>query len=154
MLLPLCPVYGLAVTAVLTLPEPLRRGWRLVVFGAAVTTAVEYAVHWAYDVLVGVRFWDYSGVQGNLRGRVCLPFTLAWGVLIALAIRLVQPLLDPVLPRIPPTLTLAVLLLVTLDAVCSLRFLTLTHDTEALHLRALRRREEGSDADGLPTRGQ
>ena len=29
--------------------------------------------------LLGVSFWDYTGVFGNLRGRVCLPFSLACG---------------------------------------------------------------------------
>ena len=38
---------------------------------------MEYAVHVLYDRLLGVRFWDYSQVRWNLRGRVCLPFSLA-----------------------------------------------------------------------------
>ena len=61
LVLPLCPVYGLGMAAVLALP------------------AVEYLYHWWGDVFLGVRFWDYSTVPGNLRGRVCLPFSLAWG---------------------------------------------------------------------------
>ena len=49
LLLPLCPVYGLGMLAVLALPESWRQGVWMVAAGAAVTTAVEYAVHWAYE---------------------------------------------------------------------------------------------------------
>ena len=57
-LLPLCPVYGLAVAAVLALPPSfLRLPW-LPVWGGIVTTTVEYAVHWLYDCWLGVQFWD------------------------------------------------------------------------------------------------
>ena len=138
MLLPLCPVYGLGVTAVLAAPESWRTLPWLAVTGAVLTTGVEYVVHWAYGTILGVQFWNYSGLRGNLRGRVCLPFSLAWGVLTAAAVLLVQPFLAQLLIRIPPTVTFAVMLLVTADAVCSSRILTVTGDTEALHIKNLR----------------
>jgi len=136
--LPLCPVYGLALTAVLALPETLQKAPWLPFSGAAVTTAVEYLYHWGCERFLGVRFWDYSAVRGNLRGRVCLPFTLVWGVLTAAALTLLQPLLERVILRIPPEATFAAVLLFTADAVCSVRFLRLTHDPAGLHLRNLR----------------
>ena len=83
---PLCPVYGLGLTAVLTLPPPLLSGWRLYLSGTVVTTAVEYAYHWWGETFLGVRFWDYTGLPGNLRGRVCLPFSLSWGLLTVPAV--------------------------------------------------------------------
>ena len=86
LLLPLCPVYGLGMLVVLALPEPRHSGVWLILWGGLAATAVEYAVHWGYDVLFGVRFWDYSGVFGNMKGRVCLPFALIWGVLTAAAV--------------------------------------------------------------------
>ena len=86
LLLPLCPVYGLGALAVLALPESLSGSfWSLALWGGLAATAVEYAVHVLYDRLLGVRFWDYSQVRWNLRGRVCLPFSLAWGLLTGAA---------------------------------------------------------------------
>lgn len=139
LLLPLCPVYGLGMTAVLAMPESWQTFPWLILTGAVVTTAVEYAVHWGYGVLLGVQFWDYSTVRGNLRGRVCLPFSLAWGVLTAAAIWSIQPLLVPIITRIPPGVTYAAILLFTTDAVCSARVLLVTRDTESLHLKNLRK---------------
>lgn len=134
LLLPLCPVYGLGMLAVLAMPTEWRQGPWLIVAGAAVTTAVEYAVHWAYETFLGVEFWDYSQVPGNLRGRVCLPFTLAWGLLTALAVWFVHPVVAALAAKIPMAATFAFLLLFTVDAVCSARFLWVTHDVEELRV--------------------
>lgn len=82
LLLPLCPVYGLAMLAVLHLPADLTRGFlRLAFYGGLTATAVEYAVHFLYDKLLGVMFWDYSGTHMDLNRRVCVPFAVVWGPL-------------------------------------------------------------------------
>ena len=132
LLLPLCPVYGLGMLAVLALPEGIRDSGWLFLFGGMAATAVEYAVHWWYETFLGVRFWEYSGQFGNLRGRVCLPFALIWGVLTATALRWGHPFVSRLAAVIPPTATYAALLLFTLDAVCSARFLKVTGDIDAL----------------------
>ena len=139
LLLPLCPVYGLGMAAVLALRPLVGQGLGLFLAGGLAATAVEYGVHWAYDRLLGVRFWDYTGIRGNLAGRVCLPFSLAWGLLALAMARLIQPLLELWAPRIPPLLTWVMLLVVTADAVCSVRLLQLTGDPEKLRLSALGR---------------
>ena len=140
LLLPLCPVYGLGVLAVLALPPSLTEDFfSLALWGGLTATAVEYAVHWGYDVLLGVQFWDYSGVWGNLHGRVCVPFTLAWGLLLAVFLPLIQPPLSAVLAAIPVPLTYAALLVFASDAVFSLQLLRLYHNPELLSLRNLKK---------------
>ena len=131
LVLPLCPVYGLGMAAVLALPRSFLTGWRLYVFGGLAATAVEYLYHWWGDTFLGVRFWDYSTAPGNLRGRVCLPFSLAWGLLLFPAVRL-APAVAAMASRTPPFLTWLCLMGFTADAVCSLRFLAVTHDLNAL----------------------
>lgn len=128
LLLPLCPVYGLGMLAVLTLPP---MGWvGLIVLGGLAATAVEYVYHWAGERFLGVRFWDYSQVPGNLHGRVCPSFALAWGLLAALAVRFLQPGVE--ILEVPPVVTFGFLLLFTADAVCSLRFLQVTGDLNGM----------------------
>ena len=130
LLLPLCPVYGLGMLAVLALPPMGALG--LAVLGGLAATAVEYAYHWAGERFLGVRFWDYARVPGNLRGRVCLPFTLAWGLLVWAAVRFVQPGVEALAAGIPPWLTYVFLLVFTGDLVCSLRFLRVTGDLKGM----------------------
>lgn len=135
LLLPLCPVYGLGVLAVLALPAELTDSfWELAFWGGLTATAVEYAVHWWYQRALGVFFWDYSAVVGNLRGRVCLPFSAVWAVLLAAALPAAERWLAPRLPRIPAELTYWLLLVFTADTACSWQFLRRTHDTQALRL--------------------
>ena len=110
LLLPLCPVYGLAMLAVLHLPADLTRGFfRLAFYGGLTATAVEYAVHFLYDRLLGVMFWDYSGTHMDLNRRVCVPFAVIWGPLTAFALRQVQPLLHPIALHAPAGAGLALL---------------------------------------------
>lgn len=132
LLLPLCPVYGLGALAALALPPgsadpPLR--WAL--WGALAATAVEYAVHWGYDRLLGVRFWDYTGLPGNLHGRICLPFSLAWCLLL-IPLPRVDALLTSLFSAIPPEITWGALVLFAADTLAACRVLRRTGDTEAL----------------------
>ena len=130
LLLPLCPVYGLGMLAVLALPR--MQGWALVLWGGLAATAVEYAVHWAYERFLHVRFWDYSETFGNLRGRVCLPFSLAWGALTAAAVRWVQPVVASAAARTIPAVTALCLAVFAADAALSARVLRRSGDAEAL----------------------
>ncbi len=92
LLLPLCPVYGLGAVAILALPEfVLRSPALLFLAGGALATAVEYLCSFLYERLWGVRFWNYTGWPGCVHGRVCLPFSAAWGVLSWGLVYLLQP---------------------------------------------------------------
>ena len=103
LLLPVCPVYGLAMLAVLALPPDMTDTfWHLALYGGLTATAVEYAVHFCCDRLLGVMFWDYSSTKMDLNRRVCLPFALIWGPLAAMTARYIHPLLRPWLTAVPP----------------------------------------------------
>lgn len=130
LLLPLCPVYGLGMLAALALPP---MGWLgLTVWGGMAATAVEYAVHWAGERFLRVEFWDYSQVSGNLRGRVCLPFSLAWGLLSLGLVHWLQPLLLPLLARIPDPVSWAAVTTLLADAALTAAALRRSGDTGCL----------------------
>ena len=120
LLLPLCPVYGLGACAILWL-TPLAAGNRGLMFllGAGAATVVEYALAVWYEEGLGVQFWDYSGLPGNFRGRVCLPFSLAWGVLSLGLVYWLHPLAESWLERIPGPVTLSAMVLTAADLVLS-----------------------------------
>lgn len=107
---------------VLALPSEPRSGWPLYLWGGLTATSVEYIYHWWGEIFLGVSFWDYTGVFGNFRGRVCLPFSLAWGLLLFPAVYLVTPPVVALADRVPIGVTWWLLLAFTADAVCSLRF--------------------------------
>ena len=100
--LPLCPVYGIGACLILSLSGPVR-AYPPVLFllGTLTATAVEYLAAVFYERVLGVSFWDYMDLPGNFQGRVCLPFSLAWGALSLVLVYCVHPLLLPLLERIP-----------------------------------------------------
>ena len=139
LLLPLCPVYGAGVLAVLCLPPGLTDSfWGMALWGGAAATAAEYAVHWWYESVFGVRFWDYSRVPWNLHGRVCLPFSAAWGLLLAVCLPPLQQVLVPLLAAVPAGWTWAALGAFGTDALLTAQVLLRTGDPEAVRPSLLR----------------
>lgn len=102
LVLPLCPVYGLGACLILLLPGWVAaRPWALFLAGGLTATAAEYVTALYHETFLGVSFWNYSGLPGNLQGRVCLPFSLAWGTLSLGLVYWLQPMLLPLLALIP-----------------------------------------------------
>lgn len=146
LLAPVCPVYGLAMCALLTLgAERVTHFGELFLLAAITATAVEYAVHWGYETVFGVRFWDYSATKLDLNARICLPFSLAWGLLGALAVRFVQPVMAALAVQIPLAVTNTVLLCFAVDALWSAGVLLRLRDIELLAPCALRARRRSGE---------
>lgn len=137
LLLPLCPVYGLAMVVVLRLAGDTESFWQLALYGGILCTAVEYAVHFLYEKCLGVLFWDYSGTQLDLHRRICFPFAVIWGLLSALAVRFVQPIMAPVLSMIGPEVSLVALLVFTADSFFTVRLLRRSRNIDLLGLKNL-----------------
>ena len=100
-------------------------------------TAVEFAVHWLYEKVLGVRFWDYSPVKGDVAGRVCLPFTVVWGVLVVLTVRFVHPWVAWLAAAVPDWLTYGALLLLTVDTAVSALVLRRSGNVELMSVKKL-----------------
>ena len=136
LVLPLCPVYGLGALAVLALPPfVLSRPLLLMALGGAAATAVEYAMALFYEDCLGVSFWDYRGLPGSIHGRICMPFSLAWGVLALPLIYWVHPALAPLVQAIPGPVSLSAVTAVGADSLISLALLAQTHDRSCLEWR-------------------
>ena len=137
LLLPLCPVYGIAMVAVLLLTPAEMPFWIRVVTGAVICTTAEYLVHLFYDKVFQTRFWDYSDLSFHIGGRICPHFALIWGILSAAAVEYVHPLLAPIALAAPPYAVFFLWMLLALDCVLTSTLLLRRHDTELLSLRAL-----------------
>ncbi len=133
LVLPLCPVYGLGACAILLLPEAVDASPALLfLLGGLAATASEYAAALFYEKALGVAFWDYRGLPGSLDGRVCLPFSLAWGTLAVALVRWVHPALEPLLAAIPAPVTWAAAAALGSDLALSAALLRRTGDTRCL----------------------
>ncbi|HPL91825.1 MAG TPA: putative ABC transporter permease, partial [Treponemataceae bacterium] len=89
---PLCPVYGFGALLVVFLLEPFS-GSVLVLFlvGMALTTALEYITAWLLETAFSTRWWDYSDLPFNFRGRVCLLNSVLFGLMSLIGVRVLHP---------------------------------------------------------------
>lgn len=131
--LPLCPVYGVGAVGILLLPQwVLDRPLVLFPAAALVATAAEYLLSLFYEQSWGVSFWDYSRLPLQIRGRVCLPFALAWGLLSLPLVYFFQPLVRHWGELLPGQVIGALGLIFLADLVCTGQVLRRSHSTQAL----------------------
>ena len=133
LVLPLCPVYGLGACLCLMV-APLARDnpGLLFLIGAVLCTAVEYLTALWYERVLRVKFWDYAGQRGNLWGRVCVPFSAAWGVLVLILVYVVHPVTLSLVRGIPDALAPFAMLAVVSDQIVSGVMLRRTRDRACL----------------------
>lgn len=136
LVLPLCPVYGAGACLILALPKWVdARPWALFLLGGLTATAAEYLASLWHEKALGVSFWSYDGLPGNLQGRVCLPFSLAWGTLSLGLVYWLHPRLSPWLERIPAPVGALALITLLADGLCTAAALRGTGDTASLRWR-------------------
>ena len=89
---PICPVYGCGGMAVIYLLTPVQENLVLLyICGVLVVSVIEYFTGWILETLFHTRWWDYSHYRFNIKGRVCLPNALFFGVLAVLAMKGIHP---------------------------------------------------------------
>jgi uncharacterized membrane protein len=74
---------------------------RVFLFGALAGTAVEFFASFFQEAVVGSVSWDYSSKPLNIGGRVCLLYSVYWGLLAILWCKAIQPLFVKMIARIP-----------------------------------------------------
>ena len=141
---PYCPVYGFAAVALILFLTPLKNNFLLFAAGAFVlTTLFEYIAGAFLENLMHTRLWDYSDEKFNIKGRVCLKFSLAFTLLSAVFMYVIHPFLQVNLfNRVPAMilnwLSLGLLILFAIDAVFTInKAIRLRKDISALQLLSM-----------------
>ncbi len=132
---PMCPVYGLGALAIVLMTQPFRENL-FAVFGIGMiaASAVEYFMDFIYREVIGVAFWDYKDMPMNINGRVCLLFSLIWGLLSIALVRFIHPGVERMIKASPRWLLLTLLILFLIDAVASTTVLVRFKSKDALNL--------------------
>lgn len=63
---------------------------------------LEYIMSWGMELVLGFTAWDYSDNFLNINGRICLLFSIFWGFLGILWIKILYPQFDKILNKINP----------------------------------------------------
>ena len=92
---PFCGIYGLgAVIMILLLQYFKKNNYTLFFGGYLIGSAIEYFVSLFGEMILHVKWWDYSTEPFNINGRVCLFYSIAWGLLAIYLIKHIHPMID------------------------------------------------------------
>lgn len=98
---PFCPVYGVgAALLILLLNNYQENSLKLFIIGAVIGNIIEYMLSYILEAYYGTRFWDYSFIDWNLNGRVCIKYSIFWGILAVILIKWIQPKVDNIIKKI------------------------------------------------------
>ena len=129
---PMLPIYGSGAIIVLLCTIGVRDQVILIfIFGMTGATILEYVTGACMERLFRVRYWDYSHMPLNLKGYICLPVSLGWGVFSVLLMRVIHVPIENLVLQIPERIAEVV------SVVCSSAFavdFTLSF-SEAMDLR-------------------
>lgn len=79
---PFCPIYGFgAIIMILFLDIFKSNLIVLFIMSVLILSLWEYIVGWLLEKIFKTKYWDYSEHKFNIKGRVCLTNSIAWGVI-------------------------------------------------------------------------
>lgn len=99
---PICPIYGIGVTLVVTALQPyLKHPFYLYLASAVLVTVLELLTGILLEKLFHHKWWDYSDMPLNIGGYVCPLFSLIWGVGCVVIVKLIYPLTAKLISLFP-----------------------------------------------------
>ena len=121
---PFCCIYGLGAICLLCIPKSAKKNnWTLFIAGFIIGSVVEYVVSWVGEVIFNIKWWDYSNFPLNINGRVCVYFSIFWGILTICLNKVINPTVDKVLGKVPMkilhVLTVIIMIFMAFDFIIS-----------------------------------
>ena len=97
---PFCIFYGIgAILTILCLQQYKDKGKKIKLFiiGCILMSAIQYALSFILETIVGARLWNYTWSKFNINGRVCLEYAILWGIITAILIEVLKDFVDKII---------------------------------------------------------
>ncbi len=92
---PFCIVYGIAaICFIFLLKKYKNNNVKLFIYGLVLGCTIEYMSSYIGELLLHVKWWDYSNDFLNINGRTCLYYAVLWGFLSIVLVKYINPWLD------------------------------------------------------------
>lgn len=112
---PFCAIYGVGATIMIMFLHKYSKKYNsLFLGGFIVGSVVEYLVSWIGEIILHVKWWDYSNMPLNINGRICVYFSIFWGFLAMYLIASLNPKVDRLIDWIKSKFNLKTLKIITL----------------------------------------
>ena len=107
---PFCGIYGVGAIVMILFFNRLSKDKNSLFFGGIIIGSItEYMISYLGEMLLGVKWWDYSGRAFNVNGRICLLFSIFWGILAIYLIGHLNPKIDKILDYIDSKININIL---------------------------------------------
>ena len=92
---PFCGIYGIGATLMIIVMQKIPKSYNwLFISGFFVGSITEYFISVISEKIAGVTWWDYSTMPLNINGRVCLLYSIFWGLLAIYLMGYINPKVD------------------------------------------------------------
>ncbi len=92
---PFCAIYGLGAVVMILCLQPFKKNNNTLFWGGFVVgSVIEYLVSLIGELIFHVIWWDYSDMPLNINGRVCVYFSIFWGLLGIYLVSYINPKID------------------------------------------------------------
>lgn len=99
---PVCTIYGVGFTGITILLSPFRDNvFVLFPVSVVLTTALEFLTGWVLEKVFHEKWWDYSKQPFNLKGYICLRFSIIWGLACTGTMMIIHPLVEKLYKVVP-----------------------------------------------------
>ena len=120
---PYCPIYGVGMIIVTNILEPIKENIIVLFIGSVMlTTVLELVTGFLLEKIFSMKWWDYSDERFNMKGYICLKFSLLWGIACLVAVRIIHPAIAAFVGHLPYTLGRIILLILMIGFVGDMIF--------------------------------
>lgn len=107
---PFCAIYGFGATIMIgSLHKLSKKKWKLFILGFLLGSIVEYTMSYLAEVVLGVQWWNYDNRPFNINGRICLLYSIFWGILAVFLVSNVNPYIDKLIHKIKTKVSIQIL---------------------------------------------
>lgn len=109
---PYCPIYGCGVVIVVGALTPLKGNLLILFLGSfLLTSLLEFVTGFILEKAFHNKWWDYSDKPFNIKGYVCLKFSIYWGFACVFIMDILHPIIYKGITCIPYILGMILLII-------------------------------------------
>lgn len=101
---PIVPIYGAGAVILTILLQIIGKElswWQIFLLGYVGSVILEYVTHWGLEKLFHAKWWDYSDVPLNIKGRVCVPASIGFALASLLITYVIIPFVSSLTSFLP-----------------------------------------------------
>ena len=106
-----CPIYGFGAILVIQSFKWVNMVFTdyhslliiSMLFSIFLVTLLEYITGFILEKIFNCKWWDYSDNAANLQGYICIKYSILWGLLAFLLVKIAQPVISEIVFSIPTT---------------------------------------------------